>query len=81
MRTPDKNLGMIYFENQCDIPEISGFLAKKNYKLLWFNPMSGKWIKENSRVKTTPHGIIKLDVFPDGVKTSNQDWVLKIKIE
>ncbi|MBD3266800.1 hypothetical protein GF373_09035, partial [bacterium] len=78
MRTPDKRLAMLYFENQCEVPNLSGFLPAQAYKLHWFNPRTGKW-QDSRRVKTNKKGEIHLQAFPGHEEATMSDWALKIK--
>lgn len=79
MRLPDQKLAMLYFENGCEIPAISGLLPESEYRLDWFDPILGEWLEVRGQ-KTDPHGILKLSVFPSGEKKSKRDWALKVKI-
>jgi len=80
MCTPNKDLSMIYFENKCEIPEITNLQANKTYRVYWFDPVSGKWMKDEHNVVSNSKGSINLNLFPDGEKTSYQDWALKMKL-
>lgn len=79
MRTQDKNLAMLYFEDKCDVPELSGFHPDKDYELNWFNPITGEWVKNPFKLVSDKDGKIRLLNFPDGGTLSKQDWGLKIK--
>jgi hypothetical protein len=76
---PNRNLRMVYFENKCEAPMISGFATNKNYQLNWFNPISGKWLEKKQMVSSDEKGILRISNFPDGETVSNQDWSLKIR--
>lgn len=78
MRTADKNLAILYFETECEIPSISGFITNSKYVLKWFDPITGEWIKESETVQSDDSGTILLKAFPGGRMFSNQDWSLKI---
>lgn len=77
---PEKDLGFLYFENLCEIPEIGGLLADQEYTLQWFDPLNGQWLEESQSLSTDARGALKLDHFPGGQKKSDRDWSLKIKI-
>jgi len=79
MRTPDKKLAMLYFENKCEIPTISGFIPDTEYQLNWFNPETGEWIEKQRTDSSDENGTIYLESYPDGEKISTKDWSLKIK--
>ena len=76
--SPDKDLAFIYFENACEIAEITGLQKQVEYQLTWFNPVTGEWLKRISE-NTGNSGNIQLKNFPTGNKISQQDWALKIK--
>jgi hypothetical protein len=77
MRTPEKDLAMLYFENRSVLPELAGFTAGKSYTLEWFDPIDGEWVTK-SVVKTDKRGRIVLPGFPDGQNPSPRDWAAKI---
>jgi hypothetical protein len=43
MRTPEKDLAFLYFENQAVLPEITGFSPGKEYIFHWYNTLNGEW--------------------------------------
>ncbi|HQE95667.1 MAG TPA: DUF4038 domain-containing protein [Candidatus Marinimicrobia bacterium] len=77
MRTPDKNLAMLYFENQSVLPTLSGFKPNTMYHFKWFDPRNGEW-KETQAIQTDKKGNIKVPPFPDGNNPSTRDWAAKI---
>lgn len=80
MKTQDKKLAMLYFENKCEIPSISGFIPNKEHELTWFDPLTGLW-KDSLKMLTDDEGNISLKEFPDGENISLKDWSLKITTE
>ncbi|MFC1766392.1 DUF4038 domain-containing protein [Planctomycetota bacterium] len=80
IRIPNRNLSMVYFENKCETPMIKGVIPNKKYQLNWFNPITGKWLKDTSIVSSDDLGKIQIDHFPDGQVISTQDWSLKIRV-
>ena len=79
MRTPDKDLAFLYFENQSVRPELKGFLPNRNYTFEWYNTLTGKWMKA-AKLISDDVGIIVLPDFPDGLNPSSHDWAAKIKL-
>ncbi len=79
MQTPDKSLNMLYFENLCEVPLVKGLSPESNYKLQWFDPISGEWIANPKTKISSDTGKIKIAAFPDNRKVSHRDWALKIK--
>jgi hypothetical protein len=80
MQTADKQLSMLYFENACEIPEISGLLPNKKYIFDWFDTISGEWL-DAAVINSDEEGKIKITSFPNGDKVSGRDWALKIKVQ
>ena len=78
MRTPDKKLAMIYFENKCKIPYISGLIPKSRYKVNWFDPISGDWLEGSEIWLTDESGNFQIKIFPDRKIISTHDWSLKL---
>lgn len=76
---PNKDLRMVYFENKCEAPIISGVSQNKIYSLKWFNPISGKWLDDEQTIVSNKDGTIQIAGFPDGDAISMQDWALKIR--
>jgi hypothetical protein len=78
MRTPEKELAFLYFENRSVLPELTGFKASTSYSLHWFNPVSGEWVNHGTGTADAK-GILVLEAFPDEQDPSVTDWALKIK--
>lgn len=81
MRTAERDLAFLYFENQCEIPEIRGLHPNQEYAFHWMNPMTGEWILPPKYLKANMKGVLKFRHFPDHTKISTQDWSLKIKLK
>ncbi|MFA7709814.1 MAG: putative collagen-binding domain-containing protein, partial [Candidatus Neomarinimicrobiota bacterium] len=79
MRTADKDLAMLYFENQAALPTLSGFLSSTLYNFQWFNPRNGEW-QAAKTIKTDRRGNLNVPPFPDGNNPSATDWAAKISI-
>lgn len=79
MRTPDKDLAMLYFENQAVLPTLSGFQPSTSYNFKWFDPRNGEW-QAVKTVKTDRKGDLNIPPFPDGNNPSATDWAAKISI-
>lgn len=78
MRTADKSLALLYFENLAVAPALSGFTPGASYELRWFDPLTGEWHKP---VSLTADGEGKLSIkhFPGGSTLADRDWAAKIK--
>jgi hypothetical protein len=77
MRTADKTLAMLYFENASVAPRLTGFVPAASYTLTWFDPINGQWQKPMSVVADS-EGAITVGAFPQGEQTSSRDWAAKI---
>ena len=77
MRTPKKDLALLYFENSAVKPVLNGFIPGSSYSLIWFDPQNGEW-HEPVIVKTDDWGSLSIPSFPDSENPSVADWALKI---
>lgn len=79
MRSPDRSLAMLYFENRAEIPGLHGFSPDTEYVLAWFHPVEGAWF-DPIYLESDGGGNIQVPAFPDGSRISDRDWALKIKL-
>ncbi len=77
MMTPEKDFALLYFENQAELPRISGLKSKASYSFQWFNPRDGDW-KAPEMIQSDRKGNLVLPNFPDGSNPSSTDWAAKI---
>jgi hypothetical protein len=80
MRTPEKDLAFLYFENKSVVPEISGFIPASKYLLLWLSPATGVWIKYIN-ILSDKNGEISIPAFPDRQHPSITDRAAKITLK
>lgn len=80
MRTAEKDLAMLYFENQALVPEINGFIPNKKYSLIWYIPTKGEWLKAID-IMSDKKGKIVIQSFPDNQNPAVIDWALKISLK
>ncbi len=81
MRTPDKSLAMLYFEESCGLPVLKSMAPNSIYRFDWFDPRTGHWMAEDTRtVQSGGDGRIKIESFPGGLQRTrqNEDWALKL---
>jgi hypothetical protein len=83
MRTPDRSLAMLYFEESCGLPVLRNMAPDAEYRLNWFNPGTGEWLADAPSARSDANGNLKLAAFPGGgSKTGrNEDWALKLTLE
>ena len=77
MRSPEKDLALLYFENGAVKPLLKGFIPGSAYSLIWFDPQKGEW-HEPIKVITDDRGSLAIRSFPDPKDPSANDWALKI---
>ena len=77
MLNDEKDFGLLYFENQTELPQISGLKKSASYIFQWFNPRNGEW-KEAKTVWSDRKGNLILPPFPDGQNPASTDWAAKI---
>jgi hypothetical protein len=80
MRTPDGSLALLYFENQSEKAQLSGFKPGQTYRVEWYNPRIGEWLKAQD-LKADSVGKLQMPDFPDGKNPSSIDWAAKIKVK
>jgi hypothetical protein len=75
MRTDDKQLFKLYFEQRAAHPDLSGALPNTSYKAQWFDPRTGAWSNAGDGTLTADsQGRIILPAFP----TADGDWALSL---
>lgn len=77
MKTVDRSLAMLYFENEAVLPTLSGFLPGAAYTLRWFDPSSGTW-GESVQLQADQDGALILTSFPCGHNPSIMDHAAMI---
>jgi hypothetical protein len=79
LRSRDKKLAVIFFEEECNQSIVSGLNDEKSYKGQWYNPRTGTYKEEGSF--QARGGSIHLPMFPGGLtKTQKlEEWVMKLK--
>jgi hypothetical protein len=77
MRTPDKRLAFLYFENESVLPTLHNFIPGSAYSFQWYHPVTGEW-KENVLIKADDNGVLRVPDFPDRENRVSSDWAAKI---
>jgi hypothetical protein len=80
MRTPEKDLALLYFENKSELPVLNNFRSNSTYYFQWFNPLNGEW-KKKVTINSDGKGMLTLPNFPDGQNPTSDDWAAKIIIK
>ena len=63
MRTPDKALGLLYFENKAQRARTTGWRPDSRYRFTWFDPRTGQW-REPIELRSDAAGLLQLPAFP-----------------
>ena len=73
MRTPQRDLALLYFEHGAVRPLLKGFTAGATYRWQWYNPRNGIW-SDAGTVTAASDGRIETPPFPSG----GPDWAAKL---
>jgi hypothetical protein len=80
--TPQRDIALLYFEQDCPQATLSGLSAGHAFKAHWYDPRSGGWLASPSAAPTitvSADGILQLPMFPGGKAKADTDWALKLK--
>ena len=77
MRTPEKDLAFLYFENAAVLPMLHGFVPAADHVFRWYHPATGEWMEETT-ITAGAHGTLRLPAFPGGGDRSSADWAARI---
>jgi len=77
MRTPGRDLALLYFENKAERPRSSGWKPNTRYRLSWYDPRDGAW-GTSVELRSDSLGVLALPAFPDGGEVASMDWAAKI---
>jgi hypothetical protein len=77
MRTPDKSLTFLYFENKSVLPTLNHFIPGSEYSFQWYHPVTGEWI-ESVLIKADDNGVLHMPDFPEKRNRAFNDWAAKI---
>lgn len=81
MRTADKRLALLYFENACDRATASNMRRGAAYRAQWFDPRTGEWSPAGTgTLMADGEGNVLLPEFPGGLARSSEDWALKLTV-
>ena len=79
MRTPDRTLGLLYFENKARRGRTTGWRPDSRYRFIWFDPRAGEW-QESVELRSDAAGTMQLPAFPGGQDEAGTDWAAKIML-
>jgi hypothetical protein len=79
MRTQERDLAFLYFENKAIRAVLKDFHPKQSYQLDWYDPRCGKWIP-SVLCLADEKGSIKMPAFPGRLDIAQTDWAVRLKI-
>ena len=77
MRTADRALGLLYFENKAQRGRSAGWRPDGRYAFTWFDPRAGEW-RESLELRSDSAGSIQLPPFPGGQEVAGTYWAAMI---
>ncbi|HEY0281073.1 MAG TPA: DUF5060 domain-containing protein [Rhizomicrobium sp.] len=77
MRTADRSLAFLYFENRAVRPQMNGFSPHAHYRWSWFDPANGSWSPAVT-LAANAQGVLAAPAFPGGRVQANRDWAAKL---
>jgi hypothetical protein len=77
MRTPDRSVGLLYFENRAARAQTIGWRPGSSYRFTWFDPRAGAW-RESIDLMSDSVGALQLPPFPSGPDVASTDWAAKL---
>ena len=77
--TADRDLFLLYFEQDCPPATLSGAQPDRSYHARWFNPRTGAW-RDAATVKADADGQVQPPPFPGSPAKSDTDWALQLTL-
>lgn len=77
MRTREKDLGFLYFEQQAIRASLAGWAPGNSYSFTWYDPRTGEW-QQAAKISSDQNGTIRVPPFPNSGETAGLDWAAKI---
>jgi len=77
MRSPERDLGLLYFEHGAARARSTGWTPNARYRFAWYDPRNGAW-GEPVELTADADGAVRLPAFPDGTEIASTDWAARI---
>lgn len=78
-RTPERDLFLLYFEQDCRPATLTGARPNGRYRAQWFDPRAGPWRDAApDTIQADAAGKLILPPFPGSPGLSDTDWALKL---
>jgi hypothetical protein len=79
VKTPDRKLVMLYFEQEAQKQIVEGLNANQTYLAQWFNPRTGEWIPVGGgSLHSGDDGSLVFPDYPGGNAIAKEDWAAKL---
>jgi hypothetical protein len=78
MRTADRALALLYFEQKAVAPRVGGLVPGARYLWSWFDPRTGEWTAA-TRLAAGADGVLAAPRFPGGAVRAARDWAARLK--
>lgn len=77
MRTQDKDLAFLYFENKARRATLANAKANATHRFTWYNTRTGEWLP-SANVQSDGQGRLELPPFPGGGEEADADWAARL---
>ena len=77
MRTTDRRLALLYFEEKAVRPRVAGLAPRARYDWRWYDPREGRWLA-SVPLRSGPDGSLRAPLFPGGASRAERDWAAKL---
>lgn len=78
MRTQDRALALVYFEQKAVAPRVGGLAPGARYHWTWFDPRTGEW-SADTPLCAGADGTVSAPPFPGGGARAAHDWAARLK--
>jgi hypothetical protein len=77
MRTADRRLALLYFEEKAARPRVAGLVPSAGYRWTWYDPRRGQW-RPAIALRSDTQGRLRAPAFPGGGSVAARDWAAKL---
>jgi hypothetical protein len=77
MRTADRRLALLYFEEKATRPRVAGLARNAGYTWRWYDPRQGRWLVPVA-LRSDREGSVRAPAFPGGASRAERDWATKL---
>ncbi|MCG6921335.1 MAG: DUF4038 domain-containing protein [Acidobacteria bacterium] len=77
MRTPDRELALLYFELKAPRPRLAGVSPRTRYRWSWYDPRLGRWAPQ-VELRSDADGVLDAPPFPGATDEAPEDWAARV---